>query len=271
MATDLDLLRRIDAYLDGVPRTSARAEEVGPFTLFVSEGTGWPFYARPTPGTESFTGEDVRAVRERQRELGQPEAIEWIVDVSPGVGPAASRAGMGVTEHPLMHLARRDFRPVLLPPIAQVRIASPQDDVATLHAVAALGFGAPGTEAGELGPELVPAAAAEIDEGLASFTGRRMAAELTVTAVATVDGRPVAVGSHNPLGDATEVVGVATLPTFRRRGLGGAVTSALVEDALARGIATVFLSAGDEAIARVYGRLGFRTIGAAGAAEPAGG
>lgn len=35
--------------------------------------------------------------------------------------------------------------------------------------------------------------------------------------------------------------------------------------------APVFLSAGGEAIARVYGRLGVRTIGAAGAAEPAGG
>lgn len=43
----------------------------------------------------------------------------------------------------------------------------------------------------------------------------------------------------------------------------------LVRDAVASGIHTIFLSAGDEAIARVYGRLGFRRIGTAGAAEPA--
>ena len=52
-------------------------------------------------------------------------------------------------------------------------------------------------------------------------------------------------------------------PAVRRQGLGGAVTGALVEDALARGATTVFLTAGSEDIARVYGRLGFRRIGSA--------
>ena len=50
---------------------------------------------------------------------------------------------------------------------------------------------------------------------------------------------------------------------MRRQGLGGAVTGALVEDALARGVETVFLSAGSDAIARVYARLGFRRVGTA--------
>jgi predicted GNAT family acetyltransferase len=56
---------------------------------------------------------------------------------------------------------------------------------------------------------------------------------------------------------------VATLPAVRRQGLGGAVTAALVEDALARGAETVFISAGSEAIARVYARLGFKRVGTA--------
>jgi predicted GNAT family acetyltransferase len=66
---------------------------------------------------------------------------------------------------------------------------------------------------------------------------------------------------HQPVGDVTEVVGVATLPAFRRRGLGAAVTGLLVADARARGVETVFLTAGDEEIARVYARLGFVRIG----------
>jgi hypothetical protein len=41
------------------------------------------------------------------------------------------------------------------------------------------------------------------------------------------------------------------------------VTGALVEDAIARGVETVFLSAGSESIARVYGRLGFKRIATA--------
>ena len=98
----------------------------------------------------------------------------------------------------------------------------------------------------------------------------RLAAGQTVTAAALLGATPVAVGSHQPVGAVTEVVGVATLPAVRRRGLGLAVTSLLVEDAARRGIATAFLSAGDDAVARVYARLGFRRVGTACIAEPAG-
>ena len=41
-------------------------------------------------------------------------------------------------------------------------------------------------------------------------------------------------------------------PARRRRGLGAAVTALLVEDAGWRAAETVFLSAGDDAVARVY-------------------
>lgn len=41
------------------------------------------------------------------------------------------------------------------------------------------------------------------------------------------------------------------------------MTAALVTDALARGARTVFLSAGDEDVARLYARLGFRSVGTA--------
>jgi GNAT superfamily N-acetyltransferase len=53
------------------------------------------------------------------------------------------------------------------------------------------------------------------------------------------------------------VVGVDTLPALGRRGLGAAVTGLLVEDARRRGIETAFLTAGDDEVARLYGRLGF--------------
>jgi predicted GNAT family acetyltransferase len=67
----------------------------------------------------------------------------------------------------------------------------------------------------------------------------------------------------------TEIVGVGTLPAERRRGIAGGLTAVLVEDALKRGIETVFLSADDAAVARVYERLGFRRAGTACVAEPA--
>jgi len=82
----------------------------------------------------------------------------------------------------------------------------------------------------------------------------------------TADGM-VASGQHQPVGSATEIVGVGTLPTMRRRGLAAAVTSVLVEHAFDDGINLVLLSAESDAVAAVYERVGFRRVGHAGAAE----
>ncbi|MFI9722389.1 GNAT family N-acetyltransferase [Streptomyces sp. NPDC052396] len=91
----------------------------------------------------------------------------------------------------------------------------------------------------------------------------------TLVAAAVVDGSVLGSGQHQPVGAVSEIVGVGTLPSARRQGLAAAVTAELVRDAGARrGVATVFLSAGDEDIARLYARLGFRRVGTALIAEP---
>jgi predicted GNAT family acetyltransferase len=45
--------------------------------------------------------------------------------------------------------------------------------------------------------------------------------------------------------------------------VGAAITTTLVADALARGATTVFLSAHDDAVARIYERIGFQRVGTA--------
>ena len=82
------------------------------------------------------------------------------------------------------------------------------------------------------------------------------------------EGAAVGGGSHQPVGDVTELVGIAVVPEARRRGIGAALTDALVTDARAAGVDVVFLSAGDDDVARTYSRVGFQQIGSAGAAEP---
>ncbi|MFK8909474.1 GNAT family N-acetyltransferase, partial [Streptomyces sp. YS-3] len=99
-------LRLLEGYYDAVPRTSARAEDFGPLTLFVREGPGWPFYARPTLGrTGPVSAADVDRVRARQRELGIPEAFEWVHEVAPGLRAAVEASGLAVHAHPLMVLS----------------------------------------------------------------------------------------------------------------------------------------------------------------------
>jgi ribosomal protein S18 acetylase RimI-like enzyme len=132
--------------------------------------------------------------------------------------------------------------------------------LAAASAVQHVGFGAAGTAAGPQG--VTERDAATDDTGL-DFLRERMRRGLTVTIVAEGEYGPAAAGQHQPVEGVTEIVGVATLPAVRRQGLAGAVTGALVEDALERGVETVFLSAGSDDITRVYSRLGFRRVGTA--------
>jgi len=200
-------------------------------------------------------------VRARQRELGVPEAIEWVHDTTPALLDAVRATGMEVLEAPLMVLDRAAFRAPDAPSGLELRILGPDDpDLAAARAVSEVGFAAAGTAPGPEGPRERDAAT---HEDRLEFRRERMRRRLTVTAVAGGPYGPAASGSHQPVGDVTEVVGVATLPALRRQGLGTAVTGALVEDALAHGTEVVFLSAGSEETAAVYRRVGFRRIGTA--------
>jgi ribosomal protein S18 acetylase RimI-like enzyme len=227
-------------------------------------GTGpWKYYARPRLGLEhTYTVADVEAALARKRELGQPESIEWVHETTPSLLGAARAAGLEVLEAPLMVLDRGAWRAPEPPPGVTLRVldADDRESLAISRAVQNVGFGAAGTAAGPEGRAERDAAVE--DEGL-DWLVERTRAGLTVTAVAEGEFGIVAAGAHQPVDAVTEVVGVATLPVVRRQGVGGALTGALVEDALERGVETVFLSAGSEAVARVYARLGFRRIGTA--------
>jgi GNAT superfamily N-acetyltransferase len=243
-----------------VPRPAARVEEVGPFTLFAGTGA-WQYYARPRLGlSHAYTVEEVRAALAPKRELGQAESIEWVHETTPSLLEAARSAGLDVLEAPLMVLDRGAW-PDPAPPSGVTLRVLDADDPSLAGAVAAqhVAFGAAGTAAGPEGIRERDALVSEEHD----FVRSRLRDGLSVMVVAEGEVGPVATGMHQPVGDVTEIVGVATLPAVRRQGLGGAVTGALVEDALARGVETVFLSAGSEAIARVYGRLGFQRVGTA--------
>jgi hypothetical protein len=71
---DYEVIERIDAFCDAVPRQRARAEMIGPLVLFVPVGPGWPYYARARVDERlPIAAADVRSVRARQRELLIPE------------------------------------------------------------------------------------------------------------------------------------------------------------------------------------------------------
>jgi ribosomal protein S18 acetylase RimI-like enzyme len=190
---------------------------------------------------------------------------------------AASEAGLDVHRHPLMVLsAAPPDRPSAggpaLPPGVTVRAVPPEDaELDRVWAVPAVAFGHPGTAAGKAGVQERDKIAADYDGGTIEMLRERLRSGHSVVAAAFGPDGPLAAGSYQAVDGVAEITGVGVLPSSRRQGLGAAVTALLARDALDRGVATVFLSASDDAVARVYARIGFREVGVAMIAEPAGG
>jgi ribosomal protein S18 acetylase RimI-like enzyme len=253
-----DVLRRIDEFCDAVPRQWATAEEDGPLRLFVRNGKGWPFYARPVPGGAPVAAADVVRMRARQRSSRVPEAFEWVLAEAPTMADAVRDAGLPVRVCPLLVLDG-DPAPAPLPPGFAARLLGPADGdlpsaTHAVHAVAAAAFGAPSPGA----PSAADVAALRAD----------LAAGCVARLLVTGPDGPVAAGSAQRAGGVVELVGIGTAATVRGRGLGAAVTALLATAAREAGADLVFLAAGDDSATRVYERVGFRRVGECGIAEP---
>src|SRR4051812_37893460 len=145
------LLARLERYYDAVPRSAARAEDFGPLTLFVTEGPGWPYYARPTLGhSAEVTVRDVDAVRTRQRQLGIPEAFEWVGETTPGLLAPVEASGVLVHAHPLLVLEPTEWTAHEPPSGVRVRQLDADDPAVDVgRAVASLAFTHGGVAVGE--------------------------------------------------------------------------------------------------------------------------
>jgi predicted GNAT family acetyltransferase len=77
------------------------------------------------------------------------------------------------------------------------------------------------------------------------------------------EGRPVAAGMFEAIRNGvTELMGIATLPAYRRRGFAAYLSAAMAQSAFAHGATLVFLCAVSAEAGRVYQRVGFQTVAA---------
>ncbi|SDT62962.1 GNAT family N-acetyltransferase [Actinoplanes derwentensis] len=276
---DSSLFGRLEQFYDALPRPWARIEEIGSLVLFVRDGEGWPYYARPRLGSHTPSAADIAATRERQRELGIPETFEWVHETTPDLLAVARSAGLDVMLAPLLTLDRAALVPDLPMRDAHVRRLDPDApgfpaDLRASRAVARLGFAAPAHRPALdiTGQSIVIEAAgpAERDAGeLLTAEAVRHARQLfgtgdhlTVVAESPTEGI-LATATAMRSGDVVEIAGVATLPSARRRGYASQLTATLAGLVLADGADLVFITAGDDDAARLYTKIGFRRQGTA--------
>jgi len=266
------LVDRCDRYLDAAPRTFSEPIAIGSLTLFVSRASAWHYYARPTLGRDRpVSAHDIASCRTEMRERGVSEAFEWMHETAPEMAAIVESLGFSAGAHPLMALTGP------LPESGPAEVLAAHDPLlAAAAAVAAVAFGGEGGEG-----------LAERDgflESVADATAvsrERIAAGLMVTGVVRdgihgVNG-VVSSCSYNPVRDlcdfsgrtfsAAELVGLATLPSHRGRGLASRLLVELTRHALDAGADLVLLSAADDRTARLYEPLGFTRIATFGDAQ----
>jgi GNAT superfamily N-acetyltransferase len=147
---------------------------------------------------------------------------------------------------PAMSIPLHDLQPVHLPPGAALSWVRGRDEMREAQRMVGRGFGMP------------PAFVDEMADRMA-LIGDAPDGPIRVI-VARLDGLPVASAMAATIGNVVGVYSVMTLPEARGKGLGAAVTLAVLHDARDRGAHMGVLEATEMGFP-VYERIGFRHVG----------
>ena len=173
------------------------------------------------------------------REFFESRGVSWGLRVPPELPWEHGRL---LFRRRLMALERAAFSPAPSVPGLSVRVAGPADLPTVLH---------------------IDSTVFELDRDQNTrWLEPLLAADERVTfALATLDGEPAGTAyslrTDGAAGPALYLAGVAVLADARRRGVGAAMSSWLLERGFAAGAELSHLNPDTDAAARLYGRLGF--------------
>lgn len=191
----------------------------------------------------SVTANDVRDLLDSVELKDIPHSVQIRPGCTPDLVELVKGRGM-VEDEPVplmaMHSAIDSLREIANHPQLTIRTLSP--DEADIHtAIAAEGFGAP--------PELFEAM---VTPALLARPGHR-------AYVGIVDGKSVTTAMGFTSGDHVGIFDVATLPGYRARGYGAALTARAALDGFNAGASFAYLQSSAMGL-KVYERLGFQTL-----------
>jgi GNAT superfamily N-acetyltransferase len=241
-------IARLQAYLRHSAQQQYESVSVPPFTLFFHPTDALTFfnYAIPDEPPLSDLEAPLAALRSEFAARGRLPRFEFIEEYAPRLAPALRAAGFAEeARQQLMICTAATYSPAPGVPgltLTELTSASTPGEARTFLTCQRRGFD----------PHDAGAATEADAEHLLRTIGAGRAF------VAWLDGQPVGAGVYTaPFDGVTEVAGLATLDSFRRRGIATALTALAVRRALKQGVEVVCLSAADERAGRVYERVGF--------------
>ena len=255
-APDPALLERIARAVIANAGAGRETAAVGPFVALVDTVSAipWSSLAVPAPGAPAGTdwAAALPALQAHFAARGRALRFEFLEELFPTLGP--------VLERSLWPLRSRDpllvCRPAdLAPPGTVPGLSLEPLDAASSDALVELFLV---VQSGSFEPGKIHEPA-EADRGQLRS---RMRLGAIRCLLARLDGVPAGAGCALPAAGAAEIAGIGTLPRFRARGIGSAVTARLAADLFATGTDLAWLTAGSDAAGRIYRRIGFRGLGA---------
>ena len=221
------------------------AERVGPFLVRFDDHTDNPFSNYAIPDHEARPSQqDVAALVAAFRRRARTPRLEYVTP-APAVDKALAAAGFTVDVRlPLMTMAADDLRVPASPPGVELIAATSDEDLLAVARVQNIAYGEP-AEAGEHDVDRL----------------RRTIAAGGGVVLSRCDGVPAGAGLFTPPRDGlAEIAAVGVVPQFRQRGIASAMGAELTRAVFAAG-ATPYLQTETTNEQRLYGKLGYRTVG----------
>ncbi len=245
-------IQELQDYLRNAAAHSHEVYACPPFHLYLHETDDFRFfnYAIPDDPLDTLTAAQLDALRTAFAAHRRTLRLEFLYEYDPSLRAALDALGVPLEgENPLLVCTPETWVPVAAPEgLSCLRLTpdSGERDLADYIETQSRGFGDEGRGAS---PEHIEDLRRRLRLGNGAFLAR-------------LGEEPVAAGATTaPLDGFTELVGIATVPEYRRRGIAGTLTALLAADAFSRGVHTAFLTAADEDASRVYQRSGFFRVG----------
>jgi len=242
--------RRVQGYVHVKARAGRESLNVGGFTLYLPVGneTGGIGLSLPNQPGCALNPSVLERIERIAAKRGHTACFHWLDGFAPQLVVSLNGAGYGVQESTPLLVCEPGQ--VILPPTEPLEMVtisgdSRLEDVAENWNINACGFD--------------PSATLALPGDILEF---RRILEKSRAFTARLDGVGVSAGMYTNIHDGvTELVGIATLPEYRRRGIGGSLTAFATQTAFADGATLAFLTAANEEAGRVYQRVGYRSAG----------